>query len=344
MILPLDFDQVNFRVTRVPTPPGDSTYDVRLGGTVLNYHGVKDAYFSRVSDDVVIGSDKARYVSAYNLVTGATTQLWDTLPSGSNGRLYSFSTGAKDDTVAMATGGSGADTDTRVIWHQFSSGRSASLDIRAIRGAPVHNVRLDLGGRYVEIALVGGNAVPYIWDTTTGRVSPFSPAGGGHRVGGYGVFLNEDLFGSIPFPCLVIRWAGSLANLRYACVPGWVYGAQLVDTHLNWSDAITPSLAPVLVSSYWDDASPDPFVPGHVQTVPLNNELYAQSPQDGSVYRFGFLYATGGYSVFSYQPICAMSRDARYAACSSNHAQTWGTSKSSGLPRIDVKVWELPRN
>jgi len=340
----LDFDQKHFRVSRVPCPPGNTAYDNKLGGLVLNYHGVKDAYFSRVSDDVVLGSDKVRYVNSYNIATGATTMLWD---SGalSNGRLYSFSTGMKDDTVAMATGGTKADTDTTVIWHQFSTGATRTLNTMLAFGKPIHNVRLSLEGRYVEIALTGGAGTPYVWDTATGITTPLSPVGAGHRAAAYGAFLNAQGSPLDPTfaPCLAKRWAGAFSNLTFACVAGWTYGSQPIDVHLNWADAVTPALAPVLSAAYWDDPSADPFVPGRQQTAALNNELYAMSPADGTVWRFGFVYATGGYSNFSYQPICTMTRAGDYAACSSNNAQTWGLAKS-GNPRIDVKIFELPLN
>jgi hypothetical protein len=348
MVFPLDFDQVNFRVSRVPVPPGLVTPDLKYGGTILNYHGVKDPYYSRVNEDLVIGSDKVRYINSYNLVTGATSRLFDVgSVAATNSRLYSFSTGAKDDTFAVAAGGTINDTDPLVVWHQFSTGRSLVLNTVTALGSPVHNVRMDASGRYVEIALIGGGGTPYVWDTSSGQVSAFAPNGVGHRVGGYGVFLNATAPlwhpDSSRNPCLALRWAGNLASVTYRCGAGWALPSfPPLDVHLNWANVSTSGANPVLVSSYWDDPSPDPFSPGASSS--LNNELYAQSTDaSGLVWRFGFLYAKGGHSSFVNQPICVMTRDARYAACSTNNYKTWPLS-TDNVPRVDVIVFELPRN
>jgi len=62
--------------------------------------------------------------------------------------------------------------------------------------------------------------------------------------------------------------------------------------------------------------------------TPINNEVYVVAADGtGTFFRFAYARATGGYSQFGYQPICAVSPDGRSIAWSSNVDQSLGRGK-----------------
>src|SRR5215831_6108955 len=350
-VMPLNFDGKNLMTSRVPCPPGDTTQSYKYGGTILNLHGIGDPSYSRTSDDVVLGSDKHRFCSKYNLITNESQLIWDTGPA-MNGHLYAFSTGDSDDVLATIGGGTVQDTDYLAAVRRLSTGETHILDSLAntIDGFPftpvmskkMHNARLSLCGRYLVIALAGGGGTPYIWDWEHAIVRAFAPNGSGHRFGGYQALINATGPPGGGGPSIAIRQGDNPTDIHYISPESWNYSGLIADTHMSWASVRPGCLTPVMISSYWCSSAPDPYQPGQMATYPLCPEVYGIA-LDGTKTFFRFTYnrAVGGYSNFGYQPIVHVSPDGRFAAWSSNWDRSLGPNKT-GNARIDVFIARLP--
>jgi hypothetical protein len=323
----------------------------RLGNLILPFGG--EPAFSITDPNIIygIGGRLGRTILRYSFLTGATTALMDldsmvARPSGYTG---SVSVSA-NERLATYFGGLAQDSHFYVVVYDLSTGSSTLLNTRTgtINGVQnrdiawnwfIHNARLDKSGRYVVITPAGGAPVGLVvWDIVTGHAAQVSPAGGGHKVSGYGVLINNDVLPGH-------TWDGMQWLRRSLDLPNLGTATELIsptlspsggggDSHLSWNHARPDTLVPVVISTY---RLPTDTAPWRA----WDNEIIAVRTDGGVSTVWRFAHHRSRVEGFWDMPRGNVSQDGRWFLFTSNWEGTLGMDETGSNLRDDAFVLEL---
>jgi Big-like domain-containing protein len=342
-ILPYKFNPA----TRVASRLGDTGNG--SGGVVLL---MGEASFSFTDPNVLYGiaGSNGRTLIQYSFATGTNASILnlDTLIPGLSGYTGSISVSA-DGLLATYFGGPAQDAHFYVVVVDPDTGavhllntQTGTIDGGLNADIPwnwfIHNARLDKSGRYVVITPAGGAPVGLVvWDIVTGHAAQVSPAGGGHKVSGYGVLINNDVLPGHTWDTM--QWL-----LRPLDLPNLGVVAELIspvlspsgsgDTHLSWNHAQPDTLVPVVISTYRLPADTTPW-------RAWDNEIVAVRTDGGVSTVWRFAHHRSRVAGFWDMPRGNVSQDGRWFLFTSNWDGTLGLDETGTGPRDDAFVLEL---
>ena len=317
------------------------------------YHGlpIGGPCFSYTETDILYGHRDGLKLMSYHLrtmelkeIAPFPTPAYGEVSPAVNGRLVSYGNGTQD-------------LGTHIYLWDPSSGRLLTLDTATGKidekslspvgfgfgfnwGFGIHNVRLDKSGRFAVITAVGIGLV--VWDIDNGTAAKVAPAAGGHKVGGYGDLVNQDVFSDgsdwddMQFVYRKLDGSDTPKNLispvirpARASIPGVNLGQ---DSHLSWNNAQPTTNEPVLASAYREDGNNDTW-------RPWDNEIILIST-DGSGVVYRVCHHRTKYQSFWDGPHAIISPDGTKAVFTSNMGGMLGIGEDGGLRR-DVWMAEL---
>jgi len=323
---------------RIPTAEG--TWFVPLHGPAFSYNDPQ-ILFGQSQDN--------KSLSVYNLSTKKLTALVS-LPAPAAGEV---SPSANDRIVTYGNGGQ--DRATHVYLWDGAALRvldtlAGKVDEKSITstgitwGFGVHNVRLDKSGRFAvittaELQAKAGSPI-VVWDLEQNSVRALEPAFSGHKVGGFGKLINQDVAPNTTWDDMqfVIRNLDG-SDSRKNLIPSVLTpprkpsprGQLGQDSHLSWNNH-NGGNEPVLVSAYRDADNPDSF-------RAWDNELLLVAT-DGSGVVQRVCHHRTLYKSFWDGPHAVISSDGLKAIFSSNMGMTLGQGEDGGS-RQDVWLVEL---
>lgn len=187
----------------------------------------------------------------------------------------------------------------------------------------IHNARFDKSGRYISVSMTGGGQL--IWDTQTNAATlmpygmPYYAAG--HKVGGWGYFINNDDLPTAYQFQLLLRPLNALTTIS-TLLP--VHGAPYTlnaDSHWSWNNAVSGVMKIVFGST--NANTPEPSQPYMSEIIGVYT--------DGTVRveRFAHHRSTSAdFNVdFESQPRGNISPNGRFFAFTSNWESTLGTGR-----------------
>ena len=323
---------------RIPTTEG--TWFVPLHGAAFSYNDPQ-ILFGRSADDTSL--------SAYNLSTRKLTQLVR-FPSLATGEV---SPSANDRIATYGNGGQ--DRATHVyVWDgaalRVLDTVAGKVDDKSITGTGItwgfgiHNVRLDKSGRFAvittaELHAKAGSPIA-VWDLEQNSVRALEPTFSGHKVGGFGKLINQDVapdttWDDMQFVIRNLDGSDSKKNLITSVIrpprkvgPAGEFGQ---DSHLSWNNH-NGGNEPVLISPYREATNPDTF-------RAWDNELLLVAT-DGSGVVQRVCHHRSLYKSFYDGPHAVISSDGSKALFTSNMGMTLGEAEGGGF-RVDVWMVEL---
>ena len=343
-IIPYKFNPA----TRVASRLGDTGNG--SGGVVLL---MGEASFSFTDPNVLYGiaGSNGRTLIQYSFATGTSAPILnlDTIIPGLSGYTGSISVSA-DGLLATYLGGPAQDAHFYVVVVDPDTGavhllntQTGTIDGGLNADIPwnwfIHNARLDKSGRYVVITPAGGAPVGLVvWDIVTGHTAQVSPAGGGHKVSGYGVLLNNDVLPGHTWDAM--QWL-----LRPLDLPNLGVATELIspvlspsgyggDSHLSWNHAQPDTLVPVVLSTYRLPADTTPW-------RAWDNEIVAVRTDGGVSTVWRFAHHRSRVAGFWDMPRGNVSQDGRWFLFTSNWEGTLGMDETGTGPREDAFVLEL---
>jgi hypothetical protein len=324
--------------TKIPTPEG--MYFVPVSGPAFSYNDPQ-VLFGKSNDN--------KSLSAYNISTKKVTKIAG-FPAPAMGEV---SPSANDRVVTYGNGGQ--DLGTHVYAWDGARLRvldtvAGTIDGQSIAsmgitwGFGVHNVRLDKSGRFAVITtsqeLAKAGSPIAIWDLEQNSVRALEKTFSGHKVGGVGKLINQDVapdsaWDDMQFVIRNLDGSDARKNLIDPIMrparKSSPTGALGQDSHLSWNNH-SGGNEPVLVSAYRDADNPDTFRPWD------NEILLVATDGSGTVQRV--CHHRTLYKSFWDGPHAVISPDGSKAAFSSNMGFTLGEAEDGGF-RQDVWVVEL---
>jgi hypothetical protein len=325
--LVFDFDRVAFTTTRRAMPRG--VWYLPVSGPVWDPTNPAFAYGAEGSG-----------VSRYDVVTQTLTLVWDTSALGAAPRSMSIGNNRR---LAGYVGAQ--DSATKAVAKDLTTGQTWMLDTRAgtINGTAVpgftpftiHNVRMGQEGRYAVLSVSSGGAGGLaIWDLDAATVGWCTLRCGGHKVGAYGVLLNNDnLPGGTYLGYQVLKRPMTAPGAAMALLrepPSPVNGT---DSHYSWGNARPGLAVPVIASSTGEGLGTRPVV------AAWDREIIAIAT-DGSGTVWRLAHHRSLFQNFWDGPHATVSRDGQYVLFGSNWGRSLGPDAAGGA-RQDVFVVEL---
>lgn len=324
--------------TKIPTSEG--TWFVPLGGPAFSY----------TDPQVLFGrSQDSQSLSVYNLATKKLTRV-ASLPAVAVGEV------SPSVNERIATYGKGnQDLATEVyVWDgaklRVLDTVSGKVDEQSIAstgitwGFGVHNVRLDKSGRFAVITtsqlLAKAGSPIVVWDLEQNSIRALEAQFSGHKVGGFGKLINQDVAPNSPWDDMqfVIRSLDGSDKPKNLISPILTpprkpspTGQLGQDSHLSWNNH-SGGTEPVLVSAYREANNPDTF-------RAWDNELLLVAT-DGSGRVQRVCHHRSVYKAFYDGPHGVISPDGSKAVFTSNMGLTLGEAEDGGF-RQDVWVVEL---
>ena len=323
---------------RIPTAEG--TWFVPLHGPAFSYNDPQ-VLFGQSQDN--------KSLQVYNLSTRKLTTLVS-LPTPAAGEV---SPSANDRIVTYGNGGQDRATHVylwdgaalRVLDTLTGKVNEQTITSTGITwGFGVHNVRLDKSGRFAvittaELHAKAGSPI-VVWDLEQNSIRALESTFSGHKVGGLGMLINQDVAPDTPWDDMqfVIRNLDGSDRRKNLISPIITpprkpspTGALGQDSHLSWNNH-NGNKEPVLVSAYRDADNPDSF-------RPWDNEILLVAT-DGSGVVQRVCHHRTLYKSFWDGPHGVISSDGTKAIFSSNMGMTLGVGEDGG-PRQDVFLVEL---
>lgn len=313
--------------------------------TPNNYHGlpIGGPCFSYTDADILYGHRDGAKLMSYNLrtmeskeIVAFPTPAYGEVSPAINGRLVSYGNGGQDigthvylwDGTRLRT----LDTLTGKV-----DGAVLLFTFGVTWGWGVHNVRLDKSGRYAVITAAEVGLI--VWDIDNGTAAKLTTAGG-HKVGGYGALVNQDVFSDgsawddMQFVYRKLDGSDTPKNLispvirpARASIPGVNLGQ---DSHLSWNNAELATNEPVLASAYREAGNNDTW-------RPWDNEIILISTDgSGTVYRV--CHHRTLYKSFWDGPHAIVSSDGTKAVFTSNMGGSLGIGEDGELRRDVFRV------
>lgn len=315
--------------------------------TPNNWHGlpIGGPCFSYTESDILYGHKDGLALMSYNLrtmeskeITPFPTPAYGEVSPAVNGRLVSYGNGTQD-------------LGTHIYLWDGTKLRTLDTATGKVDGAPlatkdlswgfgIHNVRLDKSGRYAVITAHGVGIA--VWDIDNSTATKLTQAPGGHKVGGYGDLVNQDVFSDgsdwddMQYVYRQLDGSGTPKNLispvirpARSFVPGVNLGQ---DSHLSWNNAQMMTREPVLASAYREDGNNDTWRPWD------NEIILIATDGSGTVYRV--CHHRTKYQSFWDGPHAVISPDGTKAVFTSNMGGSLGIGEDGGLRR-DVFMVEL---
>ncbi|HSE18204.1 MAG TPA: hypothetical protein VLB46_14200 [Pyrinomonadaceae bacterium] len=324
--------------SRIPTAEG--IWFVPLGGPAFSYNDPQ-VLFGKSQDD--------KSLSVYNLATKKLTRIaslpamavGEVSPSG-NDRIATYGNGGQDLATQVYVW-DGA--KLRVLDTIRGSVDGQSIVSTGITwGFGVHNVRLDKSGRFAVITtsqlLAKAGSPIAVWDLEQNTVRALESAFSGHKVGGLGKLINQDVapnstWDDMQFVIRNLDGSDTRKNLidpimkpaRNTSLPGQV--GQ--DSHLSWNNH-SGGNEPVMVSAYREANNTDVLRPWD------NEILLVATDGTGTVQRV--CHHRSLFKTFYDGPHGVIAPDGSKAVFTSNMGLTLGKSEDGGF-RQDVWVVEL---
>lgn len=310
-----------------------------------SYHGlpIGGPCFSYTETDILYGHRDGLKLMSYHLrtmelkeIAPFPTPAYGEVSPAVNGRLVSYGNGTQDlGTHIYLWDG------TRLRTLDTATGKvdGVSLVTKDLSwGFGIHNVRLDKSGRYAVITAHGVGIA--VWDIDSGTATRLTLAPGGHKVGGYGDLVNQDVFSDgsdwddMQFVYRKLDGSGTPKNLispvirpARASIPGVNLGQ---DSHLSWNNAQPTTNEPVLASAYREDGNNDTWRTWD------NEIILIATDGSGTVYRV--CHHRTKYQSFWDGPHGIVSPDGTNAIFTSNMGGTLGIGEDGGLRR---DVWRV---
>lgn len=316
---------------KLPTP--NNYYALPLGGPAFSY----------TDPDLLYGHKDGAKLMSYNIRTMELRELavfpkpaYGEVSPAINGRLATYGNG-------------GQDLGTHIYLWDGTKLRTLDTVTGQVDGLPlafkdfswgwgIHNVRLDKSGRYAVITAFGVGLI--VWDIDNGTAVKLTQAAGGHKVGGYGTLVNQDVFSDgsawddMQYVYRNLDGSGTPKNLispvmrpARSFIPGVNLGQ---DSHLSWNNAQPTSNEPVLVSAYREAGNQDTW-------RPWDNEILLVSTDGlGTVYRV--CHHRTKYQNFWDGPHAIISQDGTKAIFTSNMGGSLGIGEDGELRRDVFKV------
>jgi hypothetical protein len=323
---------------RIPTAEG--TWFVPLNGPAFSYNEPQ-VLFGRSQDE--------RSLAVYNLATKKLTHIAN-FPVPAVGEI---SPSANDRVATYGSGGQ--DLATQVfVWDgaklRVLDTIQGSVDGHSITssgitwGFGVHNVRLDKSGRFAIITtsqlLAKAGSPIAVWDLEQNSVRALEATFSGHKVGGLGKLINQDVapnstWDDMQFVIRNLDGSDARKNLIDPIMrparktsPSGQLGQ---DSHLSWNNHAGGN-EPVLVSAYREADNPDALRPWD------NEILLVATDGSGAVQRV--CHHRSLFKTFYDGPHGVIAPDGSKAVFTSNMGLTLGKSEDDGF-RQDVWVVEL---
>lgn len=331
---------VPFSLTgKLPTP--NNHHGLPINGPAFSYNNPLLIY-GRAQDDRALVEYDLQSMKTQVVVSFPSVAVGEVSPSA-NDRVACYGKGGQDfATEVYLWDGSKLRTLDTV------SGKvdGSTLNTSGVQwGFGVHNVRLDKSGRFAVITpsqlLAQSGATLVVWDIDNGRVFGLSTAAGGHKVGGYGYLVNQDVasdgsaWDDMQFVIRNLDGQGPLVNLiKPVMRPARDSGASAQlgqDCHLSWNNA-QAAHEPVLVSGYRLGNSTDVWRPWD------NEIILVATDGSGTVYRA--CHHRTKYEHFWDGPHAVISPDGTQAVFTSNWGKSLGVGED-GEARRDVFRVEL---
>jgi hypothetical protein len=322
---------------KIPTP---DFYWLPLNGPAFSYNDPTVLY-GRSRDD--------RSLCKYGLYTQQLTKIVD-FPNLVSGEV---SPSANDRIATFGKGGQ--DTATEVyVWdgsrlHVLDTvtGKVDGVAIISpgmVWGIGVHNVRIDKSGRFVVITtaeLLNKPASPIaIWDLEQDAVWSLESAFSGHKVGGFGTLINQDVapdtqWDDMQFVIRNLDRSDVQQNLIFPLLEQKLSSPlNGQDSHLSWNNH-QGGYEPVLVSAYRNAGNTEPWRPW------VNELLLIATDGSGTVYRV--CHHRSVYKDFWDGPHAIISPDGTQALFTSNMGESLGQDEFGGF-RKDVFRVELKQS
>lgn len=301
------------------------------GGLIITTDGAP--CFSFLSADKLYLMS-GRIIKYYSFAGDTYTTIvdLDTLIPGLAGTAGEVSVSGADR-LCVPCDGAGQDLWEQVVTYDAGTSTAHKLDTMAgtIDGSPntditwgwtIHNARIDKSGRYVLITK-GDQSAVVVWDVTAATAAIYTPAGGGHKVTGYGVGINNDAQSGHTYDQkqYLSRSLGALGTVTDLVDPLRTNPGLGSDSHLSWNQAQSDRSVPVLVSSYGGD-----------QTRQLDNEIFAvKTDLTGSRTIWRFCHHRSNAQDFWDTPRGNVSQDGRWFLFSSDWNDSLGAGRNDAF-------------
>src|SRR5215213_152562 len=324
--------------TMIPTP--DGAWFVPVSGPAFSYNDPQ-VLFGKSQND--------KSLSVYNLSTKKVTpivsfpaQAVGEVSPSANDRIATYGNGGQDVATHVYVW-DGAKLHVLDTLTGMVNGQSiASTGLTW--GFGVHNVRLDKGGRFAVItasqALAKAGSPIVVWDLEQNSVRALEAGFSGHKVGGFGKLINQDVapnstWDDMQFVIRNLDGSDAQKNLIDPIMrparkssPSGQLGQ---DSHLSWNNH-SGANEPVLVSAYREADNPDTLRAWD------NEILLVATDGSGTVQRV--CHHRSLFKTFYDGPHGVISPDSTKAVFTSNMGLTLGEAEGGGF-RQDAWVVEL---
>lgn len=314
--------------------------------TPNNFHGlpINDPAFSYNDPDLLYGKmNDGKTLCKYSLSAQTKVPIID-LPSSAVGEV---SPSANDRLASYGKGGQDLATEV-YVWSGstllildtiMGKVNGQTISVSGLNwGFGVHNVRLDKSGRFAVItasqSLANAGTPLVVWDIDQQQIYAIGPSPFGHKVGGFGSFINQDTAGGtwddMQFVFRKLDAPSSIKNLITQVIrPARTMISPFAlgqDCHLSWNNHQGGN-EPVLISGYRDAGYPD------IWRTWDNEIILVSTDGSGTVYRV--CHHRTKYEHFWDGPHAVISPDGSKAVFTSNWGKSLGIGED-GESRRDV--------